>query len=389
MTQNKAIAKSMKSTSGLLLHYEQTLKTELETRKASYNRDREEYEKRITSYRGSFQSYKEYYYNNPLAQKLLGLQGENREIEARIKNYDEEITSKQEELDNLTAPVIQDSAPENISEGDSEQIPENEPEKQPEEETVEANDTSFQPIMEEQIPSDAVSEGDGEEAQNSALPCLPAEEDDVGGSQQLDDEHPQEEKETEVEDQEAGPRDAYSGPQHPSIEEQFTVLELEQAMEVEMDEDPEVDLATNKEADETLTSLSQASSQEEGLVQASPARTKPDLATSAFPFTFSPGTSPQMSDSSKSPAFSFQLHSEPSTPGFFGFGAQDEDQSSPFTSSFFGGKKAAESKTSMEFLFNQPEQSGDFEFSFGAKSPDTRNGNKDKSRDDFPFSFNF
>ena len=71
---------------------------------------------------------------------------------------------------------------------------------------------------------------------------------------------------------------------HAIQEEQFTVLEIEQAMEGEMDEVPEVVQTANKEANENQKSLSQASSQE--TTQSSPARIKPGLATPTFPFTY-------------------------------------------------------------------------------------------------------
>ncbi|KAK7939536.1 hypothetical protein WMY93_002862 [Mugilogobius chulae] len=398
LTQNKAIAKSMKTTNSLVLHYEQTLKAELENRKANYNRDREEYEKKIASYKSSFHSYKEYYYNNPLAQKLLGLQAENREIETKIKSSDDLITLKQEELDNLTAPVIEMSSPEKPSE--SEQL-ENEPEKQEEQKTMEDSSCSLQKTKEHHILSEEVCGEHVEEAQSASISCLLTEDIDVGDSQQIDGKfrglsffctrgysntyfdfslEPHDEETENREDPETEPQD-------PSLEQQFTILEIEQVMEAEMDEGPGETQTANQEADEALTSLSQEASSQETNQPASQ-ETKPGLATPTFPFTFSPSRSPQNSNPSKSPAFPFNIHSEPSTPGFFGFGVQDEDPASPFTSSFFGEKKTTESKSSMEFLFNQPEPSEAFQFSFNAKSPD-KHCSKDKAGGDFPFSFNF
>lgn len=66
------------------------------------NPTREVYEERIASYRKIFRSHKEYYCQNPLAQKLLMLQAEKEEIESRIKACDDEITVKQKELDDFT-----------------------------------------------------------------------------------------------------------------------------------------------------------------------------------------------------------------------------------------------------------------------------------------------
>uniref|UniRef100_A0AAV2K3R2 Uncharacterized protein n=1 Tax=Knipowitschia caucasica TaxID=637954 RepID=A0AAV2K3R2_KNICA len=373
LAQNEAVSKSMKTTSTLVLHYDQTLRTELENRRAMYNRDKEEYEKRIASYKSTLQSYKEYYYKNPLAQKLLGLQAENREIETNIKCYDDLLALKQSELDNLT--VVNTSSPEKSLE--SEKL-ENELETEPAEDASPVSPQSEEhPILAEKA-----SGGHVEEEQSASTACLPAELTATMDSQQMD-EH-QEEAETGISE---------TGPHSPALlllQEKNAAQEnqeIELAMEFEMDEGPEEEQAANQEEDETMTSLSQTSSQGANQTNTSPTRTKPDPATPTFPFT--PSQSPQISDTSKSPAFPFNIHSEPSTPGFFGFGAQDEDPASPFSSSFFEEKKTAESKSSMEFLFNQPEPSEDFQFAFNTKSPESGGRSKDKAKGDFPFSFNF
>lgn len=64
--------------------------------------NREVFQERIASYRKIFQEHKEYYLQNPLAEKLLVLKAEKEEIECRIKAWDEQITMKQKELDHLT-----------------------------------------------------------------------------------------------------------------------------------------------------------------------------------------------------------------------------------------------------------------------------------------------
>lgn len=63
---------------------------------------RKVYEERLANYRKTFESHKDHYCQNPLAQKLLTLQAEKEEIESRIKACDDEITMKQKELDLLT-----------------------------------------------------------------------------------------------------------------------------------------------------------------------------------------------------------------------------------------------------------------------------------------------
>lgn len=70
------------------------------------NPTREVYEERIASYWKIFQSHKEYYCQNPLAQKLLTLQAEKEEIESRLKACDDQITVKQKELELLTVSTI-------------------------------------------------------------------------------------------------------------------------------------------------------------------------------------------------------------------------------------------------------------------------------------------
>ncbi|XP_027146950.1 uncharacterized protein LOC109140364 [Larimichthys crocea] len=136
--QNKENAKSMKATNGLLLQYEQRLKEELESGKASYMRDMKVYEERAASYRKIFQSHKEHYCKDPLAQKLLMLQADKEEIESRIKACDDQITMKQKELDHLTDP-----AEEELPDSVSGQQAIKEPEKQLDPHTEEDSDSSI------------------------------------------------------------------------------------------------------------------------------------------------------------------------------------------------------------------------------------------------------
>ncbi|XP_023192391.1 uncharacterized protein LOC111609281 [Xiphophorus maculatus] len=104
--KNKEKAKSMKVTNSLLLQYEQTLKTELESRKSSYDHDQEVYEERFASYLQTLQSYKETYFQNPIAQKLLLLQAEIEKIESQIKHCDDCMMMKKKELEHLTDPDV-------------------------------------------------------------------------------------------------------------------------------------------------------------------------------------------------------------------------------------------------------------------------------------------
>lgn len=63
---------------------------------------REVFEERISSHRQTLQSHKDFYHQNPLAQKLLALQSEKAEIEGHIKTWDDQIMTKQKELEHLT-----------------------------------------------------------------------------------------------------------------------------------------------------------------------------------------------------------------------------------------------------------------------------------------------
>nr|XP_020450461.1 uncharacterized protein LOC109957148 isoform X2 [Monopterus albus] len=392
---NKANAQSMKSANSLLLQYEQTLKAELESRKASYNHDTEIYEERIVSYRKIFQSHKEYYYQNPLAQKLLTLQAEKEETECRIKACDDQITMKQQELDHLTGPLVSSSSTEKLPDSVSGQQGTTEPDKQLDPQTEEDGDSSFdisslhlnQTKNGHKISSE-VNAGDvheENEVQGTVAGCHYPEEasNELWSHGQLDEQswademHTDEQgKQTEVQDQVLA----------------STVSEVEEATEDEVEERATIneDQVPSKEDNEGLTAFSQSSTEETNQ-KSSPAKTTPVPSTPTFPFNFSPASSPHQGTSDKkSPAFLFSLNSDPNTPGFSGFGfdvasSQDEDSSFTFTGSFFNEKKTPESKSSRcpGFLFDQSEQSEDFQFAFSSESPQTTKKN------DFPFSLNF
>ncbi|XP_059199409.1 uncharacterized protein LOC131979443 [Centropristis striata] len=140
---NKANAKSMKTTNSQLLQYEQTLKAELESIKTSYNRDMEAYEERITSYKKTFQTHKDFYCQNPVAQMLLTLQAEKEEIECRIKACDDQITIKQKELDHLTGSAVDSSSTEELPDSVPGQQASAGPEKQLDPQTEEECNSSI------------------------------------------------------------------------------------------------------------------------------------------------------------------------------------------------------------------------------------------------------
>ncbi|XP_041857658.1 uncharacterized protein LOC121650280 [Melanotaenia boesemani] len=392
VTLNKSNAKSMKATNSLLLQYEQTLKTEMDSRKASYNQDLELCEERISSCRNTFQSHKEYYYQNPLAQKLLLLQAEKEEIECRIKACDDHITLKQKELDLLTGPAVNSFSTEQLPDsvfGQQPIIEEGTPAAcQTEEDSGSFIDISSihlnQTANGHETTIDANTEEICEENKVQDSPtCSPEKpREELWSFQQYDGQSQPNEIHTEAQDQETSEEDQ---------EEHPIVSYVEDVLETPVQEKEAIDEEQTSEDDYTqrVTFFSQTSSQ-----QANP-QSLPEKATtvpSTPTFAFNPGSSPQRD--AKSPAFLFSLNSNPSTPGFSGFGfdegsSQDEDPSFTFTGSFFSEKKAAGKQPSSysEILFDQPQQSEDFQFAFTAKSP--QSANKENSKDEFPFSINF
>ncbi|XP_056286186.1 uncharacterized protein LOC130203791 isoform X2 [Pseudoliparis swirei] len=390
LIHNKEYAKSMKATNSLLLQYEQTLKAELESRNASYNHDLEVFAERIASCRNTFQSHKEYYCQHPLAQKLLTLQAEKEEIEFRIKGCDDQITMKQMELDQPTGPAIDSSSTEKPPDGVSGQQPIEEPDKpldpQTEEESNSSIDISSLHLYQTKNGNKTFVEAtddeeacEGNQVQQTTI-CSPSsgeENHELWARPPLDEQRQPDEmhtgdQETEQEDQ--VPQSTVSAPE---VEEQVA-LDEEQAM-------------SEEDLGEGLAAFPQSSSQDNN-PQAPPVKTAAVPSTPTFPFNFSPAGSPcQGPSDSKSPAFLFSLNSEPSTPGFSGFGfdasnSQEEESPFAFAFPFFNDKKTTEPKssTSPEFLFGPPEQSEAFQFAFASKSPQTTN-----TTEDFPFAFNF
>ncbi|CAK6954039.1 protein SIX6OS1 isoform X2 [Scomber scombrus] len=393
---NKANAKSMKTTNSLLLQYEHTLKAELESAKASYNRDMEVYEERISSYRNIFQSHKEYYCQNPLAQKLLTLQAKKEEIECRIRSCDGQIALKQMELENLTDLPVNSSSAETLPDSVSGQQPITEPEKDLDPQTEDDFDSSIDMsslhLNQSQIWQDGDKEAaeanaeevhDENEAQDAPA-CSVSQEEATNEKymwsyQQLGEQSRQDEIHAEEQEQGTGPGNQEKHPAVSEVKETIEDMDMEERVAAEEEQVP------SEEDNEGHAAFSQE-------IQSATVKTVPSTPT--FPFNISPGSSPHQGTSdTKSPAFLFALDSGPSMPGFSGFGfdmgsPQDEDSPFPFTSSFLSDKKTTESKSSgPNFLFDQPEQSEDFQFAFTSKSPQTtKRGN---SSDDFPFSFNF
>ncbi|KAK2839694.1 hypothetical protein Q5P01_013434 [Channa striata] len=382
---NKENAKSMKATNSLLLQYEQTLKAELNSRQASYNHDMEVSEERIASYRKILQSHKECYYQNPLAQKLLMLQAEKEEIECRIKAVDEQVTIKQKELDRVTDPAANCSSAETLIESISGQQPITELEKQLDPLIVESSDLSNSFLHLSQT-------------KNGHTVSVKANEGDILEEKRVQNNKTfsnySEEASSELEKTRS--EEMYTSEQEKKTKAQDQVLELvtpaseiNEPVEDKVEERVILDenQAPNNEDNEGLTGFPQSTN------PSSPAKITAASSNPTFPFNFSPASSPHQGTSvRKSPTFLFSLISDPSTPSFSGFdvgSSQNEDTSFTFHSSFFSDKKAAVSKVlnSPGFLFDQSDQSEDFQFDFTSKSPQATK--KDNNRDEFPFSLNF
>ncbi|XP_054471771.1 protein SIX6OS1 [Anoplopoma fimbria] len=394
---NKANAKSMKTTNSLLLQYEQTLKAELESKKASYNHDMEVYDERIASCRKIFQSHKEHYYQNTLAQKLLTLQAEKEEIEFRIKACEDQITMKQKELDQLTGPAVDSSSTEKLPDNVTGQQPIAEPEEQLDPQTEEESSSSIDISSlhlnqtknghKTSVEANTEEMCEENEVQYTTSPSSGEENNELWSCQPPDEQREPDEMHTDEQEQETGQEDQVL---------QFIASAVEQSVEVEVEKKVAIDedKAQSEVVNEGLAAFPQSSSPDKTL-QSTPVEMTAVPSTPTFPFNFSPASSPPQGTSDTiSPAFLFSLNPEPSVPGFSGFGfdsgsSQDEESPFAFTSSFFNEKKTTEPKSSTcpEFLFGQPEQSEAFQFPFTSKSPQTTNN--ENTRDDFPFSFSF
>ncbi|XP_061548809.1 uncharacterized protein LOC133411028 isoform X1 [Phycodurus eques] len=379
LKHNRAVAKSMKVTQGLLLQYKHTLKAELESVKASYINDKKVFEEKIASYKKLFQEHQK-----PFAQKL---QAQNDDTESPIIASQDDVTVNAKEGGG--AYITDSGAPCSSSEKG--------PASDLHLECTKADmEMESSPVMESLTVFSAVNvnetkrclsspqtsaDGNPEEmdAQSEAHESFFCSTDETRSSEQHvraeDHRGPDEMSSEGEEDKEIGPL---------SQAKQSTVSEEEEAAREQMEEGgpaEEEELAPQEHAALLPLQCEQTKPQ-----------SSPVPGTPTFHFNFSPTQSPvQGLSDSKSPAFVFSLSSNPSTPGYAGFvfdavPSHDEALSFPFSSSFFTDKKNQETKSGdLDFLFNQPEQSDNFQFLFTSESP---TDNKDITTD-FPFSFNF
>ncbi|XP_014859249.1 PREDICTED: uncharacterized protein LOC106927887 isoform X1 [Poecilia mexicana] len=423
VTSNKEKAKSMKVTNSLLRQYEQTLKTELENRKSSYDHDQEVYEERFASYLQTLQSYKETYFQNPIAQKLLLLQAEIGEIESQIKHCDDCMMMKKKEVEHLTDPDATSYSMEKLPDG---VLGEHHTAEEQSEQTKEDCSIDMSYIDMNQATSDhePAAEVNTEEMSEENEPqdptsCFTASDksnEELWSLQLSDESGPQEDMHSEAEEAEMSQEEQLNGRARTmkkveEIEEAQGHQELDaqsqregetgtdQQVQVPTLSDPEEvqkdnmqDKAPDAEDHQEANSFLQTS--QEANLQALSSTETSVFSTPTFTFNFSPTSfHRQGTPDSKSSAFALNLNSNVSIPGFPGFGfdvgpSQEEESSFAFSGSFFNDKKAtdAKSSSSTEFLFDQPEQSEDFQFDFTSKSPQS---SKKNSKDEFPFSFSF
>ncbi|XP_043986686.1 protein SIX6OS1 isoform X2 [Gambusia affinis] len=383
VTKNKEKAKSMKVTNSLLLQYEQTLKTELESRKSNYDHDQKVYEERLASYLQTLQSYKERYFQNPIAQKLLQLQAEIEKIESRIKHCDDCMMMKKKELEYFTDPDVTSYSMEKLPDG---VLGEHHTTEEQSEQTKEdcSIDMSYIDLNQAASDHEPAAEVNTEEmSEENELP-------DPTSCFTTSDKSNEELWSLQLSDESGPPEEMHSEAEEPEIsqEEQVQVPTLPEEVQKDNSQDEASDAEDYQEANRFPQT-----SQEANLQALSSAETSV-FSTPTFAFNFSPTSSPrQGTPDSKSSAFVLNLNSNVSTPGFPGFGfdvgpSQEEESSFAFSGSFFNDKKATDAKSSSttEFLFDQPEQSEDFQFAFTSKSPQS---SKKNSKDEFPFSFNF
>ncbi|XP_011608970.2 uncharacterized protein isoform X3 [Takifugu rubripes] len=373
-------SQSIKASNSRLHQYEQSLKEKAQSQLSSYRQELEDLEKKYTSCKNTFQSYKEYYCQHPLAQKLLKLQSDKEGIERRIKAYDEEITIKEKSLAHLTD--ISTTSDEITDRADQKPLKESEKQLSPPavEDRASIDISSFHTVETAANTEDIHEEHD----QQDTAHCIAAAEETgnelLSTHQQLNEQTSKNENHSEKQDQETLPEKVNA--EQSSVE--GTGEEDDQNMNVTAMEEEEASVPENTE----VASMCTGASQETNLRSPSTTgKTEPSTPT----FKFNPGFSAlQETPDNKSPAFPFSLSSDPSPavfPGFrFDMGSlQDEDISFGFTGPFFSEKKTTDSKaTSPKFVFNQQKKSGDFQFGFASKSPQ-----KDNKDTGLPFSFNF
>ncbi|XP_077472863.1 uncharacterized protein LOC144086699 isoform X2 [Stigmatopora argus] len=112
LNHNRALAKSMKVTQGMLLQYERTLKLELENIKANYNNEKDVYEEKMASYRKLFHDHQMPY--------VLNIQVQNDDMESSFTASQDEVTTVNVKEAGRRACVTDFSVPRSTSDEDPE-----------------------------------------------------------------------------------------------------------------------------------------------------------------------------------------------------------------------------------------------------------------------------
>ncbi|XP_076021298.1 uncharacterized protein LOC143012121 [Genypterus blacodes] len=421
VTRTKEQTKSLKGTYSLLCKSEKTLKADLERRREICNHDMEVYEARIVNYRKTYEEHKEYFYENPLAQKLLKLQAEKENLERQLEACEDQIKQKQLETV-LGQPAGSSSEKPQVSVSAQPLLTEWHKPLDVEAEiedphigiaSLHLSQAKGDPQISEEVNANAIYEGSKTPAYSSSSE---GENYELWSNQTSNDQI-----RTEDPDQGSGPDQmptedqgqgcgldsqvstiSSQGKLHlsPHKEQQSAASRLGEDVEERVaTEEVQAPLMTDVEESEGVTMREAQHPSAQGFnPQSSQESAKTDPSTPIFPFNCSPSSSScEGTLATKSPAFLFSLDPDSSTPSFSGFGFNrssplDEVSSFSFPGSIFKEKKPPESKSStgLDFLFDQPERNEDFKFFFTAESPQSATAEQEKKRaQEFPFSFNF
>ncbi|XP_077435800.1 uncharacterized protein LOC144060290 isoform X3 [Vanacampus margaritifer] len=314
LKHNKAVAKSLKTTQNLLLHYEETLRAELESVKASCNNNKDVFEEKIASYRKVFEAHQK-----PFAQKL---QAQDDDMESPMMLSHDDVPVKAKEGGGA---YVTDSAAARASS-----------EKRAD------RDVHFQPTTEANMQMESLPVKDPIAVVSALNRCVSGPETSADANA--------EEMDAQSEARQSPSRRAdemRSNEQHvraqvemPSEEEDDQEVEaLSQAKQSAVSEEEEAAQVQMEEGGAADDKEEEPAPKENGARSLQQPQSSTAPGTPTFHFNFSPTSSPVAGPSdSKSPAFMFSLNSNPSTPGYSGFGfdgvSQDEDLSFPFTGSF-------------------------------------------------------
>ncbi|XP_077472865.1 uncharacterized protein LOC144086699 isoform X4 [Stigmatopora argus] len=390
LNHNRALAKSMKVTQGMLLQYERTLKLELENIKANYNNEKDVYEEKMASYRKLFHDHQMPY--------VLNIQVQNDDMESSFTASQDEVTTVNVKEAGRRACVTDFSVPRSTSDEDPEWYiyifftiyshtncynvcsnkfyPTSELHPHPPIETVTQMEHS--PIEGSTAAIQAANVDDAKLCascpETFAAKELPSRAwdlsswmpDGASGNEDV-----------------AGPDDLASR-EEKLAETPFrktrlsVVLEEDEEAQWKMEEG-DATVEEEQPPQEHSAALSPAESQQTPISASFPVPKMP-----TFSFNFSPARSLEGSSENKSPGFTFSTNSNPSTPGFLGFSCDDggdEDAPFMFSSSFFKNKTKQENKSDgLDFLFNKSDQSDDFQLPFTSSE-------KEDSDIDFAFPF--